>query len=121
MALQIFGFHTHPGSFPVTKADVALEECVFLLDFSRPLKRLRWLGVYNEWVGISVGLFVPVVHKGESSGGYVFSVRRAEPYFVDIEKLWRKHRGSKRTMVAPSVEPAQIVADFAHHFPEDCQ
>lgn len=60
MTIQIFGFHGHPHDFAVTKANVTQEDCVFLLDFSRPLERLRWLGKYNTWVGITVGLFVPV-------------------------------------------------------------
>ena len=118
MALQIFGFHTHPSAFAVTKADVTLEHCVFLLDFSRPLERLRWLGVHNKWIGITVGLGVPIVHKGEETGGYVFALSRGEPYFSDIQVLWRKHRGSPRTMMAPPIEPLQVVADFGRHFPE---
>jgi hypothetical protein len=121
MALQLFGFHTHPSAFAVTKASVPLEDCVFLLDFSRPLERLRWLGVHNKWVGVTVGLLVPVVHQAEQSGGYVFAMRRGEPYFLDIQDLWRKHRGSQRTMAVPPVGGLQIVADFANHFPEDCR
>jgi hypothetical protein len=76
MALQLFGFHERPHDYAATKADVPLEDCVFLLDFSRPLEKLRWLGAHNKWVGITVGLFVPVVHQAEQSGGYVISVSR---------------------------------------------
>src|SRR5665647_112732 len=118
MALQVFGFHTHPSAFAVTKADVTLEHCVFLLDFSRPLKRIRWLGVHNKWVGITVGLLVPIAHQGEPSGGYVFGVRSGEPYFLDIQDLWRKHHSSQRTILTQPVDPGQIIADFANHFPE---
>ena len=120
MPLQIFGFHTHPSAFAVTKADATLERCVFLLDFSRPLERRRWLGVYNKWAGLTVALLVPVVHQGEQTGGYKFGVRRGQPYFDDIQDLWRKHRRSERTMMARPVEPSQIIADFANHFSEDC-
>ncbi|SRR5258708_39828883 len=121
MALQLFGFQGRPHDFAATKADAPLEDCLFLLDFSRPLERLRWLGALNKWVGFTVGLFVPVVHKAEQSGGFAFSVRRGQPYFVDIPKLWKKHYGSKRTLVATPIGGLNIIADFAKHFPEDCQ
>jgi hypothetical protein len=121
MALQIFGFRDRPHDFATTKADVPLTESVFLLDFSRPLERIRWLGGVNKWVGITVGLVVPVVHQSERSGGYVISVNRSEPYFVDIPKLWKHHGGSQRTLVAPPIGGMEIVADFAKHFPADCR
>ena len=121
MALQLFGFHDRPHDFAVTKAGVPLEDCVFLLDFTRPLEKLRWLGVRNKYVGFTVGLFVPVVHQAEQSGGYVISVHRSESYFVDIAGLWKKHYGSKRTLLASSAGELEIIADFARHFPEDCQ
>jgi len=41
MALRLFGFQGHPHDFAATKAGLPLEDCVFLLDFSRPLGRLR--------------------------------------------------------------------------------
>lgn len=123
MALQLFGFHGRPHDFAATKADVPLEECAFLLDFSRPLGRLRWLGFgkLNRWVGVTVGLAVPVVHQAEQSGGYQISVPRGAPYFTDIPKLWKKHYGSSRSLVAEPIGGLNIIADFATHFPEDCQ
>ena len=121
MPLQLFGFHTHPNAFAVTKAHVALENCVFLLDFSRPLERIRWLGVQNKWIGATLGLFVPVVHQAEQSGGYVISVQRGEPFFLEIQALWKKHHGSQHNMSAPRVEALQVIADFVSHFPEDSQ
>jgi hypothetical protein len=121
MALTLYGFHDRPHDFAVTKAGAALEDCVFLLDFTRPLKRVRWLGVTNRWLGITVGLLVPVVHQGEDKGGYGTSVSRGEPYFEDIPKLWRQHYGERRTIRSESVGGMQIIADFANHFPQDCQ
>jgi len=121
MALQLFGFHERPHDFAATKAGVPLEDCVFLLDFSRPLGRLRWLGALNKWVGITVGLLVPVVHQAEQSGGYVISIRRGEPYFIDIPNLWKKNYGLKRTLVATPIGGLDIIANFARHFPDDCQ
>jgi hypothetical protein len=119
MALTLFGFHDRPDDFAVTKAGLPLEECVFLLDFSRPLERLRWLGVANRWLGFTLGLLVPVVHESEEKGGYIISVQRGQPYFADIPKLWRKHRGTRRTLRSQPVGGLDIIAAFARHFPED--
>lgn len=121
MTIQLFGFHDRPHDFAVAKAEVSLEECLFLLDFSRPLERLRWFGAYNKWVGITIGLSVPVVHLAQQSGGYVISVSRGEPYFIDIQKLWKKHYGSKRTLVATPIDALSVAVDFINHFPEDNQ
>ena len=120
MPLQVFGFLTHPHAFAVTKADVTLDECVFLLDFSRPIERLRWLGIRNKWIGVTTGLLVPVVHQGEQHGGYVFGLHTGEPHFKDMQALWREHRGAPRSMRSEPVEPIQLIADFANHFSEDC-
>jgi hypothetical protein len=121
MALTLFGFHDRPHEFAVTKAGVALEDCAFLLDFSRPLERLRWLGITNRWLGVTVGLLVPVVHQAEEKGGFVISVHRGEPYFEDIPTLWRKHHGSARTIKAAPIGGLEVIADFGRHFPQDCQ
>ena len=64
---------------------------------------------------------VPVAHQSEESGGYMISVNRGEPYFTDIIKLWKVHQGAKHTLAAPATSGLDIVADFARHFPEDCQ
>lgn len=121
MALQLFGFHGRPHDFAVTKADVSLEECVFLLDFTRPLGKLRWFGTWNKWLGPTAGLLVPVAHQSEKSGGFVIGVSRGEPYFSDLQKLWRKHYGLSRALVAPPSDGLEVVADFGRHFPQDCQ
>lgn len=121
MALQLFGFHGHPHNFAVTKADLPLEDCVFFLDFSRPLEKVRWFGVVNKWLGITIGLLVPVVYQSEQSGGFVIGVNRGEPYFSDIQKLWRKHYRSTRTLVASSfgeLGELEVIAQFGKHFPE---
>jgi hypothetical protein len=122
MALTLFAFPGRPNDFAATKkAGVPAEECAFLLDFSRPLQRLRSLfGTRTKWAGITGGLLVPVVHLGQQSGEFVIGVSRGEPYFTDIQKLWKIHRGSRRTLVTPSVGGLSIVADFGRHFPEDC-
>jgi len=121
MALTLYGFRDRPHDFAVTKADTVLEDCAFLLDFTRRLERVRWLGVTNRWLGITVGLLVPVVHQGEENGGYVIGVARGQPYFEDIPKLWRKHYGQRRSIRSEPIDGLQIIADFGKHFPADCQ
>jgi hypothetical protein len=62
------------------------------------------------------------VHIGQQKGEFVMGVRAGTPYFTDIPKLWRKHRGTKRTAFAVgSPEGLEIVADLGRHFPEDCK
>ena len=121
MALTLFGFHDRPHDFAVTKSDAALEDCAFLLDFNRPLERIRWLGIKNRWLGITLGLLVPVVHHGQDKGEYVIGVHRSQPYFEDIPKLWRQHYGSTRAIRSEPADGLDIVANFGRHFPEDCQ
>jgi hypothetical protein len=121
MALTLFGFHDRPHDFAATKAGASLEDCAFLLDFARPLERIRWLGVNNRWLGITVGLLVPVVHQGQDKGEFVIGVHRGQPYFADIPKLWREHYGAARALRSEPVDGLEIVADFGRHFPEDCQ
>ena len=121
MALILYGFSDRPDDFAATKVGAALGECDFLLDFTRPLETIHWFGKKNRWVGPKIGLLVPVVHQGEERGGYVISVNRGEPYFIDIPNLWRKHSGCSRTIKSEPVDPLRIIADFTRHFPEDCQ
>jgi hypothetical protein len=120
VALTVFAFHNHPTAFAVTKADAPIEECPFFLDFSRPLTKLRWLGVHNKWLGFVVGLGVPIFHIGQNRGEYHIGVHRNDPYFQDIISLWRKHFPVKRSPVAPEVDGLDIIADFGRHFPENC-
>lgn len=119
MTLSLFGFPGSPNDIGVSKSSAEPSECAFLLDFARPIERIRWFGVRNSVLGPTVGLLVPIVHVGEKSGGYFFGVGRGEPYFEDIPNLWRKHRGASRALSADPVDGLQVVADFAQHFPED--
>jgi len=119
MALTLYGFRDRPHDFAVTKAGATLDDCAFLLDFSRPLERMRWLGVPNRWLGVTVGLLVPVVHQGQENGEHVIGVSRGQPYFADIPNLWREHRGTRRTTRSEPADGLQIIADFGRHFPED--
>ena len=120
MPLTLLGFHGKPHDIGVSKTCAAPGECVFLLDFARPVERIRWFGIRNAVLGPTVALLVPIVHAGARSGGYVFGVSRGDPYFADIPKLWREHRAAPRAPAADVVDDLQVVADFARHFPEDC-
>jgi hypothetical protein len=120
VALTLYGFPNHPQSFAVTKTNAPLDQCVFFLDFSRPLKRIRWLLGINKWVGVTVGLMVPIVHLGEEEGGYVFGVNRGEPYFADLLKLWKENYRVRRSFPVAPVDGLRVIADFATHFPQDC-
>lgn len=119
MALTLYGFHDRPHDFAATKAGASLDDCTFLLDFSRPLERIRWLGVTNRWLGVTVSLVVPVVHQAQEKGEYVVGVTRGQPYFADIPKLWKKHGGAPRTSKTEPIDGLQVIADFGRHFPED--
>lgn len=121
MTLQLFGFNEHPHDIGVTKIDVSASDCVFFLDFSRPLSKLRQFGILNNWIGPTVALVVPVVHQGEQCGSYVFSVHRSNPYFGDIQKLWADHFRAARDLMMSPAGGSEIVADFGKHFPEDSQ
>lgn len=121
MGLHLFGFQERLHEVAITKSDFPVKDCVFLLDFSRPLKRVRWFGIVNRWLGITIGLHVPVAHLSEQSGGYTIGIRRGEPYFANLQELWVTHQGSTRTLVTSPVDGLEIVADFGRHFSEDCQ
>jgi hypothetical protein len=121
MALTLYGFRDRPHDYAATKVGATLDECAFLLDFSRPLERIRWLGVNNRWLGVTVGLLVPVVHHGQDKGEFVIGLHRGQPYFADIPNLWREHRGARRTIRSEPVDGLQLIAEFARHFPEDSQ
>lgn len=120
MGLQLFGYHKRPHDIGVTKSNLPIQDCVFLLDFSRPLGKLRLFGIVNRWLGPTICLSVPVVHLSEDIGGYVISVQHNEPYFVDLQKLWSENRGYVRTSSMPPIDGLEMIADFGTHFSEDC-
>ncbi len=121
MTLTIYGFHDRPHDFAVTKVGASVQKCAFLLDFSRPLERIRWFGVTNRWLGITVGLLIPIVHEGQEKGEHVIWLDRGQPYFADIQKFWREHYGATRSIRSKPADPLEIVTAFVQHFPEDCQ
>jgi hypothetical protein len=119
-ALTLFGFRDRPHDFAATKVGATPEECVFLLDFARPLERIRyWLGFSNRWLGLTFVVLVPVVHQGQGKSNLVISVHRGQPYFECIPEIWRDHRGAARSTQSKPADGMQIVADYKKHFPDD--
>lgn len=119
MALQLVKLHAHPNEIAVTKVGSFVTGGAFFLDFSRPLKHLRWFGVHNRWFGFTVSLLVPVVHEGERTGGYVIGAHRSDPYFADLRTLWKARYPSTRTLPTTDVDGLKIIAGFANQFPDD--
>ena len=120
MPLTIYGIHDYPRDFLVTKVGAPLEQCAFLLDFRRGIERVRWLFVRNSWIGFTVGLIVPVVHLSENKGEFVIGLKRGEPYFADIPRLWIQHAGASSSRTVTEAGGLELVADFGRHFPNDC-
>ena len=121
MALQLFGLRDHPDAFPVSKTMDKWEDCSFILDFSRPIQKVRQLFRKKVWFGITAGILVPVVHVGEDKGGFIIGVNMGDPYFKDLQKLWKKHQDKQRTVRTEKVSGLQLVADFAKNFPDDAK
>lgn len=59
--------------------------------------------------------------KDRTKASSFFGVRRGQPYFEDIPKLWREYSGTRRHIRSVAVDGLEVVADFGRHFPEDCQ
>jgi hypothetical protein len=85
---------------------------VFFVDFTRPLKVMRWLG-------FPYGLRVPVVHEGELQGSYVIHIRRRDPCFAQTLALWKEHSLSKPSPPSVVADVSKIKADFRKQFPDE--
>jgi hypothetical protein len=113
------------GSYPDQIAATKIGECkrggVFFLDFARPIQHLRWGGIWNRWVGIKMSLVVPVRHQGEQVGRRAITVDRGDPYFKELQRLWKERFPStaRCPAVSPEATAAEVQADFEFQFPED--
>jgi hypothetical protein len=119
MSLQLFQLDGNPNEIAVTKVDSFVTDGAFFLDFSRRMERLRWFGVLNGWVGLTVALVVPVIHQTEHDGGFVIGVHRSDPYFAQLPALWKARYPSKRIAGTTVADSFKVVTDFAKHFPDD--
>jgi predicted proteasome-type protease len=79
----------------------------------------RWLLVWNFRVGVPMALHVPVVHQGEMSGLLQVAVEKGDPYFAELQRLWRTRHPTTRSAPATATAPAKVAQDFALHFPSD--
>jgi len=115
-----------PALFPddneivVTNTIHSVEELdpnrVYLLDFSRPLKKKR------SRFGLAVeALFVPVIHQGEERGEFIIGCHADDLYFKDIQKFWKKYYPSTKKHRLSDAGGLERIADFATHFPAFCQ
>jgi len=124
MTVGLFVLNAYPDriavSMTVNTIDSLRLNSAFFLDFSRPLKIHRWLGVRNHWIGIAGVLTVPVIHHGEQNGSYVIGVGRSDPYFKDLRKLWKDRYPEKVSSPPSKADGLQIITDFATHFPDFC-
>jgi hypothetical protein len=60
--IQIGKVDEYPDEIAVSKTGSFVRDGMYFLDFSRPIKILRWFGVKNYRFGFAVGLLVPVIH-----------------------------------------------------------
>lgn len=119
MATGPIKLHPFPNEIAITKVGTVVTGGAFFLDFSRPLQHVRWLGVLNRWLGLTVGVYVPVVHQGEEVGWFVIGVERSDPSFADLLTLWRSHYPSKRSPPTNVADGLEVIAAFHKQFPED--
>jgi hypothetical protein len=118
MSLTLIAFDDQPNRFAATKVGNTVQDGQFFLDFTRKLEVIRWFGIRNRYIGFATGLFVPVVHVAEKSGGYVIAVSVGESYFQDIRRLWKTHFPSIPAIVSQEADGLKIASDFATQFPE---
>jgi hypothetical protein len=121
MALLLLQLGAHPNEIAATKIDSCIADGAFFLDFSRPLGKQCWCGVWNRWLGLKMALMVPVVHQGEQHGNHVIAVDRGDPYFRELQALWKARYPSTRTPPSAVADGPQVIADFAAQFPADAR
>ena len=121
MPLLLLQLAAHPEEIAATKLDHCLPGGAFFLDFSRPLGRQRFCGVWNRWVGTTMALLVPVIHEGEAAGRHVIAVDRVDPYFKELQRLWQQRHPSARPAPRRLVVSLRVDADFAAQFGDDAR
>jgi len=120
MKVRLFKLDSHPKQIAISKSELFVIDGSFFLDFSRPLKRLRWFGVLNRWFGHTASLLVPVIHQGQGNSELIIGIHRNDPHFSYVLALWETHYPS--TVVPPTTmaDGIKIVTDFAAQLPDNC-
>jgi hypothetical protein len=118
MPLLLLEVAAHPGEIAATQVGRCIRGQTFLLDFSRPLRAERWCGVWNKRFGYLMALHVPVVHEREAAGTRTITVDRGDPYFAELQRLWRERHPRHRPAPAGGIDAPDVAADFALHFAE---
>ncbi len=121
MPLLLLQLGAFPEQIAATKAPDCKTGGAFFLDFGRPLERLRWCGVWNRWVGITMSLAVPVRHQSEQVGQRKIAVDRGDPYIKELQRLWKERFPSSPAVriLLPTKSEAEVQADFELQFPQD--
>jgi len=119
MPLLLLQLGAHPTEIAATKLESCIEDGAFFLDFSRPLGKLRWLGAWNARVGFTMSLLVPVIHQAEARSNRSIAVDRGDPYFRELQRLWKERFPSGRPAAVSSATKTEIANNFAAQFPND--
>jgi hypothetical protein len=119
MSLKLFSLDDFPDRIAVSKLGQYIEGGVFFLDFSRKLEIVREFFGLRLPFGVAIGLFVPVIHQGESDGGYVISVHNSDPAFKVVRQLWKHYHPGPRAIPSMTTDGLKIISDFVTQFPED--
>ena len=112
--LRLFTNDNQPDRIAVSKRDSFVGGDTFFLDFSRPLKKIRS-------IGIPVSLGVPVIHEGQQEGVFTVSAHRGEPAFTQVLALWNAHYPSSVPRATTVNNASTIAAQFGEQFPTDCR
>jgi precorrin-6B methylase 1 len=119
MPLLLLQLGAHPTEIAATKLESCIEDGAFFLDFSRPLGKLRWLGAWNTRLGFTMSLLVPIIHQAESTGRRSIAVDRGDPYFRELQRLWKERFPSERPPAVSAAPEPEIAGHFATQFPHD--
>jgi hypothetical protein len=119
MPLLLLQLGAHPTEIAATKLESCIEDGAFFLDFSRPLGKLRWLGAWNTRIGFTMSLMVPVIHQAESTGSRSIAVDRGDPYFKELQRLWKERFPALRPPAVSAASEPKIASNLATQFPDD--
>ncbi len=122
MAIRLFELPQHPQRIAVSKTDNYQQDGVFFLNFNKPLKIIRWFGVYNKFIGYPMVLFVPIIHQNQSDEDdtFIVSADRHDEAFNLVRSLWKTHYKTPNPSSKNEYDGLQVIADFGLQFPNDC-